>query len=61
MSILLIIFIIATLAVLVVGIIVMVKGGETDKRLSNKLMAARIWLQAITILIVVIALYAAKK
>lgn len=52
---------VATLAVLIVGLIVMVKGGETDRKLSNKLMAARIWLQAICILIVLGILYMGSK
>ena len=61
LNILLIIFMAATLAVLVTGIVVMVKGGDTDRKLSNKLMVARVWFQAITICIVLLVLYLGKK
>lgn len=61
MNILLIVFALATLAVLITGIVVMVRGGETDKKLSNKLMALRVWLQAITVVIVVMVLYFSSK
>jgi hypothetical protein len=61
MNLLLIFFVVATFAVLIVGIVVMVKGGETDKKLSNKLMAARVWLQAISIVIVLGILYFSAK
>lgn len=43
----------ATLASLVVGLIVMAKGGEVNKKYSNKLMSYRVWLQAATILALV--------
>ena len=38
-----------TLAVLVAGLVVMGRGGKINSAYSNKLMAARVWLQAITI------------
>lgn len=44
-----------TLGVLVVGLVVMGVGGKINKEYSNKLMAARVWLQAITIGIILLA------
>ena len=43
------IFMLATLGVLVVGIISMMRGGGSDKKNSVKLMNLRVWLQAATI------------
>ncbi len=40
---------IATLLVLVVGVVLMMRGGEANRENSNKLMSLRVWLQAITI------------
>lgn len=45
----LIIFMVATLLVLVVGIIFMAIGGKLDKKYANKLMSMRVLLQAISI------------
>lgn len=44
----------AVLAVLVAGVIVMAKGGEKDKKYSNKLMQARVYLQGLALLILAI-------
>ena len=41
----------AVFSVLLVGIVSMVKGGEFSKKYSNKLMRARIALQALALLI----------
>ena len=42
-------FMIATLAVLVVGIIFMAIGGNLDKKYANKLMSLRVLFQALAI------------
>lgn len=44
----------AVLAVLVAGVVVMAKGGEKDKKYSNKLMQARVYLQGLALLILAI-------
>ncbi len=46
--------IVATVAVLFTGLGSMVKGGEFDDRHSHQLMIARVGLQAITVLLVVV-------
>jgi hypothetical protein len=51
---------VATLAVLIVGIVIMVRGGEINKKYSNKLMVARVWFQAITIGIILLVIYSSK-
>ena len=54
-SILLVLF--AVLIVLIIGIISMLKGGEFNKRWSNKLMRARVFLQALAIILILITAY----
>ena len=54
-SILLVLF--AVLIVLFIGIISMLKGGEFNKRWSNKLMRARVFLQAMAIILILITAY----
>ncbi len=46
----------AVLSSLAMGLFVMVKGGETSKKYSNKLMQARITLQGLALLIFALAL-----
>lgn len=41
----------ATLAVLIVGVVLMMRGGEVNRRNSNKLMSLRVGLQGATILL----------
>ena len=48
------IFLFAVLAVLTTGIISMLKGGEFNKKWGNKLMRARVLLQAIAVLLIVL-------
>ncbi len=48
----------ATVAVLVGGIIVMAKGGETNRKYGNKMMVARVALQGAAIALVVVMLVA---
>ncbi len=49
----------ATVAVLVGGIIVMARGGETNRKYGNKMMVARVALQGAAIVLVVL-LFAVK-
>jgi len=44
----------ATVGVLLTGLIVMARGGETNKKWANKLMSYRVWLQAATIFAVIL-------
>jgi len=58
-GILVVIALIATIAVLFVGVFSMARGGEFDRKHSVQLMFARVSIQAITvILIIVAAIYA---
>lgn len=43
----------ATLGVLVTGLVVMVRGGEANRKHSTKLMSYRVYLQAATVLALV--------
>lgn len=45
----------AVLAVLVTGIVGMVKGGEFNKKYGNKLMRARVMLQGLTLIFFALA------
>lgn len=47
--------------VLLAGFFVMAKGGETDKKYSNRLMQARIYLQAAAVALFVLAILAAHQ
>lgn len=40
----------ATLSVLVLGLVSMVKGGEFNQKYGNKLMRARVWAQGVALL-----------
>ena len=48
-------FMLLTLLVCTVGIILMATGGEANKKYGTKLMAARVYLQAISIALVALA------
>lgn len=48
---LVIVFALATLGILLFGVITMVRGGEFNRRNSNKLMRARVILQGITLML----------
>ena len=58
--ILLLFFMLATVVVLVVGIGLMARGGEANRKYGNKLMTARVAFQALAIAVLVL-LIAAKK
>lgn len=60
MGFVLILLILATTAVLVSGIVLMGVGGKTNQRLGNKLMVARVWLQA-SVLVVIALMFALAK
>lgn len=52
---------VATIAVLFIGILSMARGGEFDQQHSVQLMFARVGFQAVTIfLVIVAAIYAAR-
>ena len=48
---------IAVLIVLLIGIISMLKGGEFNKRWGNKLMRARVALQGLAIILILLMAY----
>lgn len=52
-AVIVIVLMLATLGVLIAGLVVMGKGGETNKKWANKLMSYRVWLQALTVLALV--------
>lgn len=58
---LIIVISIATLFVLIAGIVFMAKGGKLNAKYSNKLMTMRVMLQAAAIIIAAIAYAAFKK
>lgn len=47
----------AVLVVLFVGIISMLKGGDFNKRWGNKLMRARVFLQGLAIILILLTAY----
>ncbi len=55
LSVLIVIGLGATLAVLGVGVVAMIRGGEFNRRYGNKLMRARIIVQGATVLVLVLA------
>jgi hypothetical protein len=50
----------ATVGVLVAGVIVMARGGEVNRKYGNKMMVWRVGLQALTIGVVVLLLVVRK-
>ena len=61
MQIILVIFMAATLAVGVIGVITMAVNGKLNKNHSNKLMRLRVLFQAIAILVFVIMIWLARN
>ena len=49
------IFMVLTLIVCTIGIVLMANGGEANRKYGTKLMAARVYLQAVSIVLVAIA------
>tara|TARA_B100001057_G_C22314107_1_gene743204 strand:- start:129 stop:323 length:195 start_codon:yes stop_codon:yes gene_type:complete len=61
MQIILVLFMAATLAVVVIGVIAMAVNGKLNKNHSNKLMRLRVLFQAIAILVFVIIVWLARN
>ena len=61
MQIILVMFMIATFAVVVIGVIAMAVNGKLNKNHSNKLMRLRVLFQAIAILVFVIIIWLARN
>ena len=51
------IVLVSVMIVLLIGIISMIKGGEFNKRWGNKLMRARVALQAFAVLLIILTAY----
>lgn len=52
---------IALLAIIVLGVISMLRGGEFNEKYGNLLMRARVGLQGLVILLLVMAYYSSKS
>ena len=61
MQIILVLFMAATLVVVVVGVIAMAVNGKLNKNHSNKLMRLRVLFQAIAVLVFVIIIWLARN
>ena len=61
MQIILILFMVATLSVVVIGVIAMAVNGKLNKNHSNKLMRLRVLFQAIAILVFVVIIWLARN
>lgn len=60
-GVLLILAVLATLGVLVVGIVSMARGGEFNKRYGNKLMRLRLLMQAVAIVLFVVFMVVSER
>ena len=60
-QIILVLFMLATLAVVVIGVIAMAVNGKLNKNHSNKLMRLRVLFQAIALLVFVIIIWFARN
>ena len=61
MQIILVLFMAATLAIVVIGVVAMAVNGKLNKNHSNKLMRLRVLFQAIAILVFVILVWLARN
>ncbi len=61
MQIILVLFMAATLAVVIIGVIAMAINGKLNKNHSNKLMRLRVLFQAIAIFVFVIIIWLARN
>ena len=61
MQIILVLFMAATLAIVVIGVIAMAVNGKINKNHSNKLMRLRVLFQAIAIFVFVIIVWLARN
>jgi len=55
------IVLVSVLIVLLIGIISMIKGGEFNKRWGNKLMRARVALQAFAVVLLILTAYVLSR
>jgi len=60
LTLVIIIAMILTIAVLILGIGSMARGGEFDEKHSDQLMSARVGMQAVTLLLLFFAIYLAN-
>jgi len=58
---LVIVFMLATLAVLLAGVILMMRGGKLNQKYSNKLMVARVALQGMALAALALGYFLYKK
>ena len=61
MQIILVLFMAATLVIVVIGVVAMAVNGKLNKNHSNKLMRLRVLFQAIAILVFVIIIWLARN
>ena len=61
MQIILVLFMAATLAIVVIGVVAMAVNGKLNKNHSNKLMRLRVLFQAIAILVFVVIVWLARN
>ena len=61
LPILIVLALLSVVGVLIIGIISMIKGGEFNKKYSNKLMQMRIILQVLTILLLALSYFLAQS
>ena len=61
MQIVLVLFMAATLAIVIIGVVAMAVNGKLNKNHSNKLMRLRVLFQAIAILVFVIIVWLARN
>ena len=61
MQIILVLFMAATLVIVVIGVVAMAVNGKLNKNHSNKLMRLRVLFQAIAILVFVIMIWLARN
>ncbi len=59
--ILLIVALVGVVGVLITGIVAMVRGGEFNRKYGNKLMRARVILQGLAIVLLLLVMWAAPK
>ena len=51
----------SVLAVMILGVISMIKGGEFNKKYGNRLMKARVYLQGLTLALLALAFFSAQS
>jgi len=61
LSVVIVVALVATIVTLVIGIGSMAKGGQYDEKHSTQLMLLRVGLQALTLILILLALYLANR